>query len=193
MSRIAGLVALCLVLATVAGAQSPRADGERSVTLVGTLSRPVGPNQVQELNGFDVYLVDLDERRRTRVSTGTRGDFRLRGLRVGGLYYVVAVSHLRFEDATPRLRGFPGGGNTVIWMPDTSVRVVDWAVSWHQAVMVDKPGTYRLELSPLTMDPEFCGDLDPTFDSVPSTPYRSWRRAILQPVPPAHAPKSPGA
>ncbi|MBM3460911.1 MAG: carboxypeptidase regulatory-like domain-containing protein [Armatimonadetes bacterium] len=156
-----------------------------SVSILGEVVRP-GPQGTNETPAdLDVHLLHLDTLYSIQGRTDEKGRFRFNNLKTGGLYYVVIVSRAQFQDGYKTTYEYMWDPlyQTYGWVPVQVPNIVNVLHSWHQAINPSEGGHFALLLNPANADPTFCPDLKPTYDPVSRTPFNSWRRAELVPVP----------
>lgn len=149
-----------------------------SIVLRGRVMRP-GVSGPVPLRNSPVTLYGLLDAQVMEGRTDLQGFYAFEGLQPGAMYYVIAT----FEDELRMGHGGygrpPGVGG---WGGASEPEEQKVHLSWHQAVDApSQPGVYALDLGPDNADPEYCPDLRPTNDPVTRSPFRSWRRAALQP------------
>ena len=113
-----------------------------TATLIGQLIRPV-----QDQGGAavtdQVVLVNLANFQSTRGNLGPDGSFTFANLAPRARYCLSAWHHRRSIAGTAP--GSPGGA-------------FEAKLSWHQAVVATRSGTYSVSLNPQNADPFYCVD-----------------------------------
>lgn len=113
-----------------------------TVTLIGQMIHPV-QDQGGSAISDQVILVNLANFQSTRGNLGADGSFTFTNLVPRARYCLSAWHHRR--SATAAAPGAPGGA-------------FEAKLSWHQAVVAARSGTYSVSLNPQNADPFYCVD-----------------------------------
>lgn len=162
----------------------PARPGPAAASVIGRIMRVNESGGTVPAAGLDVSLYEVRTAQTRTTRADNDGGFEFRGLHLGDLYYVVAVSQYRVPFGSHYETRPVYDIYLQAWIPQQVLVPDEFAslLSWHQLVNVSQPGAYAIELSRHNADPRFSAALAPTWSAGSSGPFPSWRTAVLKPL-----------